>query len=501
MRLNKLALGISLFIASTLNAQAPSAARPVEENLPAAEAPAVTPDGGLQMEPVRAAASIRPGETAVSGDTATAPFTVFSTASLPLFHVTDSGLVGFGTSSPAYALDMQRTSGATALRLSSTDTASYEGFLFYEGTTKKAHITSQNSTSTGIGGANALQLWNNFTAPIVLGTTNAERMRIHGNGNVSIGTSVDGGSLYVRSFVPGTTITSFGTRSYTANVTQDEIMYTGSMTGTASAGVTNSGTLYGARLFTYAGGAGTVNTVVGIRTDTGIVTGATAVVNKAIGASINIPAGAGVVQEGYGVLVGDVVADDAYAFFQGVSNDRNYFAGQVLVGSLTLTSGKENVKFHVTGDAHFTGTVSGGNIQAKYQDVAEWVPAAKDLEPGTVVVLSGTRNNEVTASSTPYDTMVAGVVSAQPGLSLGVGGEGKEQVATTGRVKVRVDARNQPVRIGDLLVTSEVPGTAMKSLPTEINGRKFHQPGTIIGKALEPLEGGIGEILVLLSLQ
>jgi hypothetical protein len=44
-------------------------------------------------------------------------------------------------------------------------------------------------------------------------------------------------------------------------------------------------------------------------------------------------------------------------------------------------------------------------------------------------------------------------------------------------------------------------GTAMKSEPMAINGRSFHQPGTIIGKALEPLEGGIGEILVLLSMQ
>ena len=41
----------------------------------------------------------------------------------------------------------------------------------------------------------------------------------------------------------------------------------------------------------------------------------------------------------------------------------------------------------------------------------------------------------------------------------------------------------------------------MKSEPMEINGRRFHQPGTIIGKALEPLDAGTGEILVLLSLQ
>ena len=41
----------------------------------------------------------------------------------------------------------------------------------------------------------------------------------------------------------------------------------------------------------------------------------------------------------------------------------------------------------------------------------------------------------------------------------------------------------------------------MKSEPVLMGGRKFHSPGTIVGKALEPLAGGTGEILVLLSLQ
>jgi hypothetical protein len=50
-------------------------------------------------------------------------------------------------------------------------------------------------------------------------------------------------------------------------------------------------------------------------------------------------------------------------------------------------------------------------------------------------------------------------------------------------------------------VTSDVEGVAMRSEPVEIGGRKMHAPGTIIGKALEPLASGTGEILVLLSLQ
>jgi hypothetical protein len=41
----------------------------------------------------------------------------------------------------------------------------------------------------------------------------------------------------------------------------------------------------------------------------------------------------------------------------------------------------------------------------------------------------------------------------------------------------------------------------MKSEAVEFAGRKMHMPGTIIGKALEPLAKGQGEILVLLSLQ
>jgi len=142
-----------------------------------------------------------------------------------------------------------------------------------------------------------------------------------------------------------------------------------------------------------------------------------------------------------------------------------------------------------------------GNIAAKYQDVAEWVNADEPLEPGTVVVLNPNKSNQVMASHDAYDTAVAGVVSANPGLILGESGTNKEKVATTGRVKVRVDATRGPIHVGDLLVSADTPGTAMKSIPVEVAGVKIHRPGTIIGKALEPLERGEGEILVLLTLQ
>ena len=140
-------------------------------------------------------------------------------------------------------------------------------------------------------------------------------------------------------------------------------------------------------------------------------------------------------------------------------------------------------------------------IAAQYQDVAEWVPALGDPTPGTVVILDANVNNTVVASETPYDTRVAGVVSPQPGLILGIPGDDKVMVATTGRVNVKVDASAAPIKIGDLLVTSDKPGVAMKSIPVEVAGIQMHRPGTVVGKALEPLASGTGEILVLLSMQ
>lgn len=165
-------------------------------------------------------------------------------------------------------------------------------------------------------------------------------------------------------------------------------------------------------------------------------------------------------------------------------------------GNVGIGVANPTQKLQVDGNIEATG-----NIAAKYQDVAEWVPSTQKLAPGTVVTLDPARSNHVLASASAYDTMVAGVVSEQPGIILGEAGEGKVKVATTGRVKVKVDATKGPIRIGDLLVTSSVQGMAMRSEAVSLGGVLIHRPGTIIGKALEPLEQGVGEILVLLSMQ
>src|SRR5436190_12101810 len=162
--------------------------------------------------------------------------------------------------------------------------------------------------------------------------------------------------------------------------------------------------------------------------------------------------------------------------------------GSVGIGTMNPTS-----MLHVAGDVK-----ADGNIAAKYQDVAEWVRTPRPLSPGTVVVIDPAGANQVVEGNKPFDTLVAGVVSARPGVVLGEKSDDTVAVAHSGRVKVKVDARYGAVAVGDLLVTSPTTGHAMRATA---DGGNTVKPGTLLGKALEPLASGQGEILVLLTLQ
>lgn len=180
------------------------------------------------------------------------------------------------------------------------------------------------------------------------------------------------------------------------------------------------------------------------------------------------------------------------------STTPSYFLGNVAVGKNSVGSG---VAFDVAGTLHADTITATNGITAVYQDLAEWVPASETVDAGTVVVVSPDATNEVSPSTRAYQTSVAGVVSDKPGVLLGKPGQDKAKIATTGRVRVKVDASRGAILPGDLLVTSDKRGVAMKSQPVSVGGMEIHRPGTLVGKALEPLASGEGEILVLLSLQ
>ena len=223
--------------------------------------------------------------------------------------------------------------------------------------------------------------------------------------------------------------------------------------------------------------------------------GTSYVQSGAFGFTVDGPVSQGVVPTRLSFITSTTSGNGSTA--HGVERMTILSGGNVGIGTTTPTA-----LLDVAGNMNVTGNaVIGGNIAAKYQDVAEWVPARDHIEPSTLVTLDPILSNSVVPSRRAYDTRVAGVISPQPGLILGEPGEGKVLVATTGRVKIKVDATRHPIKIGDLLVTSNIPGFAMKSMPIKIKGGHIHRPGTIVGKALEPLSKGRGEILVLLSLQ
>ena len=166
-------------------------------------------------------------------------------------------------------------------------------------------------------------------------------------------------------------------------------------------------------------------------------------------------------------------------------------SGDVGIGTESPSS-----KLHVAGAVTIGGNITvDGNIAAKYQDVAEWVDATETLAPGTIVVIDATATNRVAAAARAYDARVAGAVSPQPGLTLGEPGAGKALVAQSGRVRIKVDATFGAIRPGDLLVSSPTSGHAMRADAKKV------RPGTVLGKALEALPAGRGDILALLTLQ
>jgi hypothetical protein len=142
-----------------------------------------------------------------------------------------------------------------------------------------------------------------------------------------------------------------------------------------------------------------------------------------------------------------------------------------------------------------------GGTQASGADFAEQVAAAgspDDYEPGDVLVISTQADRLVELSARAFSTAVMGVFSTQPAMLAGAPDTndplGGLPVAVVGIVPCKVSAENGPIGRGDLLVTAALPGHAMRA------GDNPPQ-GTVLGKALQPLEKGTGIILILVALQ
>ena len=153
-----------------------------------------------------------------------------------------------------------------------------------------------------------------------------------------------------------------------------------------------------------------------------------------------------------------------------------------------------------TGKCFFDGgTQTGGADFA--ESVAIAASANRRYGPGDLLALDTTADRQLTLSTEPYSTLVAGIYSTKPGVLASPhkldapASVGEVPLAIVGIVPCKVSAENGPIQRGDLLVTSSTPGYAMKG--TDRN----RMLGAVVGKAMEPLEKGTGLIQVLVTLQ
>jgi hypothetical protein len=218
----------------------------------------------------------------------------------------------------------------------------------------------------------------------------------------------------------------------------------------------------------------------------------------------------------YTLIASDVTAnggvglqlDGKYLEVTGLGNELAYFGSgdasgiQIEIGS--LKHGTTDAIFYNLADSKYmhlfcgTITITGGADLAEPFQIST---ADKEVAQGAVLVIDEENPGHLKLSDQPYDTRVAGVVSGANGINPGIQMqqqgllEGGKNVALTGRVYVQADVSNGPIKPGDLLTSSTIPGHAMK-----VSDHARAQ-GAILGKAMTGLKDGKGMVLVLVTLQ
>ncbi|MBP6881548.1 MAG: hypothetical protein KBC35_02900, partial [Candidatus Pacebacteria bacterium] len=131
-----------------------------------------------------------------------------------------------------------------------------------------------------------------------------------------------------------------------------------------------------------------------------------------------------------------------------------------------------------------TGWVVADGFATGNSDLAEMYFSDTELEAGEVVVMTGSLS--VDRASTDSNLPILGVVSTNPGLTIGsddtsLNAEEKPYpIALSGRVPIKLSNENGEIKAGDELMLSSLPGIAMKATSSSV--------GTIIGVALEDFD-------------
>jgi hypothetical protein len=145
-----------------------------------------------------------------------------------------------------------------------------------------------------------------------------------------------------------------------------------------------------------------------------------------------------------------------------------------------------------------------GGTQNSGADIAEAFDVdgnPDQYEPGDVLVISTNKDRSVERSNEPYSTLVAGVFATKPGVLLtedNIDSDLKNKVpmGVLGVIPTKVCLQGGAIKRGDLIVTSSLPGVAMKADPDKV------KVGQVIGKALQDFDQNtVGKINVLVSIK
>ncbi len=158
---------------------------------------------------------------------------------------------------------------------------------------------------------------------------------------------------------------------------------------------------------------------------------------------------------------------------------------------------------YVNGKSEFAGNLYIKNREKDNKspiNIVEMFEVDEDqfIVPGDLLVVSDKGNSILARAIEGYSTSIIGIVSDNPSVIINNSGAEKKiyPVALAGKALCRIDARERPVKSGDLIVTSNTPGCGMAGVIDS-----FNKIGSVIGKALDSLNEGIGLIPVFITHQ
>jgi hypothetical protein len=144
------------------------------------------------------------------------------------------------------------------------------------------------------------------------------------------------------------------------------------------------------------------------------------------------------------------------------------------------------------------GTQTGGADLAELFDVAG---NRASYEEGDILIISKSGDRQVEKSDKAYSSLVAGVYATKPGVLLTeekIDSDLSDKVpmGVVGVIPTKVCLEGGIIERGDMLVTSSIPGVAMKADPDKV------KLGQVLGKALQGFNSEtIGKIKVLVNVK